>query len=203
MNDNPGNKSQILIVDDNASFLELFLSLPEAQAYHVIPVTTAHQAFDVLAQTVVELVITDIAMPEMSGLDFFKRLHQLQPELPVILITAYGCTQDAINAIQLGAFHYFEKPINTQFDLFWSTVRQAIARNQMQWQIASHRKETALRKSLAPPLIGESDTMRRVFDDISEVADLDVNVLITGETGTGKSMLAAKIHAAGRRKENS
>ena len=119
-------KRTILVVDDNASFLELFPLLPEAEQYHVITEKSAESALEVLEDRNVDLIISDVQMPEMNGVELFEKVQDAFPEIPVILMTAFGSTENAIEAVKRGAFHYFEKPLEDRLELFWVTVREAL-----------------------------------------------------------------------------
>ena len=121
-------KPKILIVDDNEAFLELFLCLPQTDEFHITPATSAKHALKILSNESFDLIISDIQMPEMTGIQLFATVQDLYPDVPVILITAFGSTEDAIRAVKTGAFHYFEKPMDDKLDLFWTTVREAVAK---------------------------------------------------------------------------
>jgi two-component system response regulator AtoC len=195
------NKSKILLIDDNESFLELFLSLPETDRFDIVPLTSAKKAIKILNTEPVDLVISDVQMPEMSGTELFVRVQDLYPDIPVILITAFGSTEEAIRAVKEGAFHYFEKPIDDKLDLFWTTLREALAKREMLKEVASLRRERALQARTPVAIIGQSEGIKNVLESINEVAGLPVTVLICGETGTGKELVARAIHAASDRRD--
>ncbi|HID28820.1 MAG TPA: sigma-54-dependent Fis family transcriptional regulator, partial [Desulfobacterales bacterium] len=180
------DKEKILLIDDNEAFLELFLSLPETHRFDIVPLTSPKKAIEILDTEPVDLVISDVQMPEMSGTELFSTVQDLDPDIPVILITAFGSTEEAIWAVKEGAFHYFEKPIDDKLDLFWTTVREALAKKRMNKKVASLRTERALQAKGAAPIIGQSEGIKKVLQSVNEVAGLPVTVLISGETGTGK-----------------
>ena len=188
------NKSKILLIDDNETFLQLFLSLPEANRFDMVPLTTAKKAIEILNREPVDLIISDVQMPEMSGTEFFGTVQDLYPDLPVILITAFGSTEEAIRAVKKGAFHYFEKPLDDKLDLFWTTVREALAKRAALKDLASLRREKSLQLKTPATIIGQSKGIKNVVKSINEVADLPVTVLVYGETGTGKELVARAIH---------
>ena len=194
-------KPNILLVDDNEAFLELFISLPEAKNFDIIPLTSAFEALAKLGQVPVDLIITDVQMPGMTGSELFKKVQDLYPDIPVIIITAFGSTQEAIESVKQGAFHYFEKPINDQMDRFWVTVREALSKRKMLKEVALLNKEKALHSGFSTPIIGRSNEIRKIMGAIDEIAGLPVTVLISGETGTGKGIVARAIHAASDRKD--
>jgi DNA-binding NtrC family response regulator len=193
-------KPKILIVDDNEAFLELFLCLPQTVDFHITPATSAKHAVKILSSEPVDLVISDVQMPEMTGIQLFTTVQDLYPDIPVILITAFGSTEEAVRAVKKGAFHYFEKPIDDKLDLFWTAVREAAAKREMAKKIALLQKEKAFALKAAPPVIGRSKEIKKVVHSIKEAASLPVTVLISGETGTGKELVAGSIHELSDRK---
>jgi DNA-binding NtrC family response regulator len=193
-------KPKILIVDDNEAFLELFLCLPQTGDFHITPATSAKHAVKILSSEPVDLIISDIQMPGMTGIQLFTTVQDLYPDIPVILITAFGSTEKAVRAVKNGAFHYFEKPIDDKLDLFWTTVREAVAKREMLKKIALLQKEKALGLKTSTPVIGRSKEIKKVVQSIKEVAPLPATVLISGETGTGKELVARSIHELSDRK---
>ena len=191
---------KILIVDDNETFLELFLSLSEVENLDIATSNSAENALELLSNEPVDLIITDVQMPGMSGIDLFTTAQDLYPYIPVILITAFGSTAEAIAAVKKGAFHYFEKPLDDKLDLFWTTVREALAKSVMLKEIAWLQKEKTFGVKTQVPIIGRSPAIMDVLHSVREVSDLPVTVLISGETGTGKELVAQSIHETGNRK---
>ncbi len=141
-------------------------------------------------------------MSGMSGSDFFEIAQDRYPDIPFILMTAYGSSEMAIDAVKKGAYHYFEKPLENKIDLFWSTVRQALEKHRWLGEIESLRKEKFLGIKTGAEIIGRSKGMKKVLESIFEVADYPVTVLIYGETGTGKELVARAIHETGNRQNN-
>jgi len=194
------DKLRILLIDDNEAFLKLFLALPEAGAFEIVPLASAEKALEILSMESADLIISDIQMPGMTGTVLFETVQDLYPDIPVILITAFGSTEMAIQAVKQGAFHYFEKPINDKLELFWTTVREAQAKREMLKEVASLRKEKSLRIQTPAPIIGRSKEIKKVFQSIKEVAGLPATVLTYGETGTGKELVARAVHDLSTRK---
>ena len=195
------DKPKILLIDDHEVFLELMLATNEAEDYDISPLTSAKKAMAVLSKNPCDLIITDIQMPDMTGYQLFSQVQDLYPDIPVILVTAFGSTEDAIRAVKQGAFHYFEKPLNNKFDLFWATVRQALAKREMLLELTSLRKEKSLKIKPPVAIIGQSPCIKAVIKSIDEVADIPVNVLICGKTGTGKELVAQAIHYKSERRK--
>lgn len=195
-------KPKILLVDDNEVFLELFLSLSDAENLDIITSNSAKSAVDILNNEQVDLIISDIQMPGMSGIELFKATQDLYPHIPVILITAYGSTAEAIRAVKQGAFHYFEKPFDDKLELFWTTVREAIAKGEMLKEIARLQKEKTFGVKPHTTIIGRSTAIMDVLQSIKDISSLPVTVLVTGETGTGKELVAQLIHEMSNRSSN-
>ncbi len=195
-------KPRILLVDDNESFIELFLCLPETEAFDIASFTSAAAALDFLAKNSVDLVIADVQMPEMNGEEMLLAVQDINPDVPFILITAYGTLEQAVNAIHHGAYHYFEKPIDDKLELFWLTVREALEKRQRLKELEVLRREKSLRPFAFSTMIGQTPGMQKVFQAMNDVAALPVTVLIYGETGTGKELVARAIHQLSDRREN-
>ncbi len=195
------NEPKILIVDDDEAFLELIPSVDGAQGLDIVPLTSPKKALEVLNNESIDVVISDVQMPEMTGTELFSKVQDLYPDIPVILITAFGSTEEAIRAVKHGAFHYFEKPINDKLDLFWTTVREALVKREMLKELASLRRERSLREKTPVNIIGQSEGIKEVIRSAEEVANLSVTVLISGETGTGKELVAQAIHNLSDRRD--
>ncbi|BBO90071.1 acetoacetate metabolism regulatory protein AtoC [Desulfosarcina ovata subsp. ovata] len=188
------SRPTIFLVDDNEAFLDLFASLTEDQDFDLNTFDCPQKALDALDRDPPDLIISDVQMPAMSGLDLFHRVSDRAPATPVILITAFGSTEQAVQAVQQGAFHYFEKPITDKLPLFWATVREALAKGQMQRHLAIFKKKRELGMKPPATLIGRSPAIQKVVESIQLVAGLPATVLISGETGSGKELVAQLIH---------
>ena len=200
------SKGRILIVDDEQEMRSLLEDYLAQEGYDVI---CSISAFDALAELApggklglehaqgdLDLIISDIKMPKMDGLEFASRLQTLRPEIPVILITAFGSIETAIEAMKRGAFHYIVKPF--KLAELGVNVDRAMERRKLQ------RDNTALREEVKKSwnmgsVIGKSSAMKSVFDLAARVAQATANVLVTGESGTGKEMVARAIHQQGPR----
>ncbi len=194
-------RPKILVIDDDKAFLDLFLPLAKAQDLDMVPLTSAEQALEFLKKEPADLIVSDVQMPEMNGIELFGTVQDLYPDIPVILITAFGSTAEAIEAVKQGAFHYFEKPLHENLDLFWTTVREALAKRHMLKELASLQRERSLRIKTPVSIIGQSKRIKDVLGSIKEVSNLPVAVLIQGETGTGKELVARVIHRTSDRRD--
>ena len=175
--------TRILVVDDELSMREFLKILLEKEGYAVSVAPDASTALEVTAQEEIHLVITDIRMPGMSGLELLAELKHRTPDLPVIMITAFASPDDAVVAMKNGAFDYITKPFNVD-------EIKGVAR------AATQRKQAAPVETGAdfPGIIGSSAETVRIFDLIKRIAPTPANVLIYGESGTGKELVAQAIH---------
>ena len=199
-------KGRVLIVDDDRQMRSLLEDFFTNEGYRVYPFETASEALIELSaggkhasdqdEGDIDAIISDIKMPQIDGLDFTARLQILRSEIPVILITAFGSIETAIEAMKRGAFHYVVKP----FKLAEMAVNLERA--------FEHRKllrdNTALRQEVKRSwgmagVLGKSTGMKVVFDLVARVSQATANVLVTGESGTGKEMVARAIHETGPR----
>ncbi|HQN18259.1 MAG TPA: sigma-54 dependent transcriptional regulator, partial [Syntrophobacteraceae bacterium] len=159
------------------------------------------RALEVLQEGFFDLIITDVMMPGLSGRELFNRVNDLYPDIPVIIMSAFGTTEEAIHIVKQGAFHYFEKPLFDKLDLFWTTLREALAKREMGKELDKLNGERALQARGSVAIIGNSPAIEKVKKQISEVAELPVTVLIYGETGTGKELVAQAIHELSPRRD--
>jgi len=199
-------KGRVAIVDDDLEMRSLLEDFLSSEGYLVETFAGAGEALDALGQSGflgpdsteggVDLIISDIQMPKMNGLEFTVQLRSLRPEVPIILITAFGSIETAIEAMKRGAFHYVVKP----FKLAEMAVNVERAMEHCKLQ----RDNTALRREIKSiwtmgEVIGKSSGMREVFDLVTRVAQATANVFITGESGSGKEIVARAIHRSGPR----
>lgn len=177
------NMTHILVVDDELSMREFLKILLEKDGYAVSVAPDASAALEIAENEDIQLVITDIRMPGMSGLELLAELKHNFPGLPVIMITAFASPDDAVMAMKNGAFDYITKPFNV--DEIKGVIKAAT--NKKLEKIAEKRKDF-------PGIIGRSPEMVRIFDLIKRIAPTPANVLIYGESGTGKELVAQAIH---------
>ncbi|CAK8724651.1 two-component system, NtrC family, response regulator PilR [Candidatus Electrothrix aarhusensis] len=175
---------RILIVDDELSMRDFLKILFENEGYEVFVASNAATALDVAIKDPFDVVITDIRMPGMNGLELLVELKQHFSDLPVVMITAYASPDDAVQAMRQGAFDYITKPFHV--DELKNVIRTAVQRK------ASAEKNEAVETFAG--IIGSSPEMLRIFDLIRRVAPTPASVLIYGESGTGKELVAKAIH---------
>jgi len=189
---------KILIVDDEARILLLLQSLLKANGYDAVTAKDGNSALDAVKNGTFDLVISDLRMSPMDGLTLFKEIKALQPELPVILLTAYASVETAIEALKNGAFDYLSKPFKV--DEMLDTVKRAIESSKNAAAAAVTDPNAPLRYQFEN-LIATNSTMLQVCEMIQRVGPTAATVLINGESGTGKEVIARTIHNTSPRKD--
>jgi len=199
------SKIRILLVDDDQAFLTLFVQSAKQQnrdrEFEIITADSGEQALKLAAKKAPDVVVTDIFMKGMDGMALFIRLMNRYPELPVIFLTAFGSIDKAVEAVKKGAYHYFEKPVADQ-ELFWKTVAEAAAKKRAAEELEAFRRERD-RCGPGSEMVGISPAWQRVVEAVQRVAPLPSTVLLTGETGTGKEVVARAIHRLSDRADRS
>ncbi len=190
----------ILVVDDEPHALFGICQILNDEGFHTIQAHHGKEALEKLKNNSIHLIVTDEKMPEMSGMDLLLEVKKNYPQIPVIFLTAYGSISLAVEALKKGAFYFFEKPIFNHLEGFITIVRQAIKTSEMERQIDYLRKEVEEKYSF-PNLVGDHPKMQEILEIIHKVAKSDITVLIQGETGTGKDLLAKTIHYHSLRKD--
>ncbi|NIS62412.1 MAG: response regulator, partial [Proteobacteria bacterium] len=184
-------QERILIVEDDASMGFFLSEAMKKEGYQVDAVTSGEEGLERIAQDRFHLVILDLKLPSMNGMEVLANIKVTNPELMVIMITAHGSKDIAIEAIRKGAYDYFTKP----FDIneMRVVVKRALERGHLQDELRQLRETVEKRKGFYN-IVGNSKGMRDVFDMAETVFDNDITVLITGESGTGKELIAEAIH---------
>lgn len=190
----------ILVVDDETNALFGTCQVLTDEGYHVIPAENGRTALEKLRTQPVNVVITDVRMPDLSGMELLSEAKRTDPHIPVILVTAYGSVSMAVEAVKNGAFYFFEKPIFNNLQQFLTIIRQALKTQEMEKELDHLRKEVGEKYSF-PNLIGRHSRMVEIFDIIGKVSKTDKTVLIQGESGTGKDLIAKTIHYNSLRRE--
>jgi DNA-binding NtrC family response regulator len=189
----------ILIIDDEKSLLDLLTVVFKKEGYSVKTAQSAAGGFEILAKESVDLVITDIKMPGADGMDILRYARENLPDLPVILITAYGSIAQAVEALKVGALDYVVKPFDVE-ELKIIVGRGLAARRLKQENILLKRD---LKDRYGfEQMIGKSRAMQDIYILIEKVGSTDSTVLITGESGTGKEMAARAVHLQGARRDH-
>ena len=202
--DNGAGKNRpgrLLVVDDDREMCRLLGDVLTEEGHMVRTASSGAEALELLSASGEEpfdLIITDLHLPAMKGLDLMLQAKQRQPDVAVIIITAFGSIESAIDAMKRGAYDYLPKPFKMEELIL--TVRKALREGALRREVARLREELS-RDYRFGNLIGKSKAIRSIFDLIRSVASATSNVLITGESGTGKELVAKAIHYNGVRKD--
>jgi two-component system NtrC family response regulator len=189
--------SKILIVDDEAPQRSTLAGFLKKRGYTVIESDNGSEAVDIVRDGTIDLILTDLRMPKMDGLELLKQVKEINPLVEVMVSTAYGTIESAVEAMQVGAFNYIQKPVDlANLEI---QVERAIERKQLQEEVRELRAITG--KIEGSDLIASSEEMREVLGIVSRAAPSKASVMILGESGTGKEMIARAIHNASPRKE--
>src|SRR5687767_13834818 len=187
--------AQLLLVEDDNAMREMLESLFRQEGYVVSEAASASAALELARETDFDVVLSDIKMPGKSGLELVGALRELRPDMPVVLMTAFGSIDTAVDAMRAGAFGYTTKPFQPEEVL--RTVKRALERRAVE---DDNRKQHGTHGTPSfKELIGESAAMRNVFAVIRRAAHVEAAVLITGESGSGKEGVARTMHHHGRR----
>lgn len=183
----------ILVVDDEPNSRFGISQILIDEGYEVIGAESGREALEKLRTHSINVIVTDEKMPDLSGMDLLAEVKRNDPHIPVILITAFGSVSMAVEALKKGAYYFFEKPIFKNLEQFLAIVRQAIRTQEMELEIDHLRREVVEKYSF-PNIVGSHPRMLEIFEVIRRVAKTDKTVLIHGESGTGKDLIAKTIH---------
>jgi two-component system NtrC family response regulator len=188
----------VLIVEDDESLRLIVQTQLDKLGYATTSAANAEDALDILKQSHPRLVITDLQLPGISGIDLLKRIQVEFPGIPVIVVTAYGTVQSAVNAMKAGAYDYITKPIHGQE--LSGLVKCALSQHRLMNEAEKARNGQHQNDGFEQ-IIGSSESLRHALDMAARVAPTDATVLILGETGTGKELVARAIHQHSIRRE--
>jgi two-component system response regulator HydG len=181
----------ILVIDDDKALRDACYQILSRQGYQVELAASARQGLTLLGRMSFDAILLDLVMPDLDGLEALKRIRALDPDVEVIIITGYGTIQSAVESIKAGAFHFLSKPFVP--DDLRNLVTRALEKRRLDLENLYLRQELQS-KTDRGVLVYESESMARIMDMITRVAPTDSTVLITGESGTGKGLVAQKIH---------
>jgi two-component system C4-dicarboxylate transport response regulator DctD len=187
----------VLLVDDDRPVLAAGEQTLELAGFSVLACSSGEQALEVLTRARPNVVVSDVRMPGLGGLELLARIREMDDELPVVLVTGHGDVAMAVRAIRDGAYDFVEKP--TPPEMLADVVRRAAERRRLVLENRRLRDELAVANQRA--IIGRTPAIERLRQTIAAVADTDADVLLWGETGTGKELVARALHSQGQRRE--
>src|SRR6201994_853791 len=190
--------ARILIIDDEAGIRDSLETLLTLEGFSVDLAGDGSAGMDLLTRHSYDLLLLDLSLPRESGLDLLPRIKGLAPELPIIMITAYGTVGNVVDAIRAGASNFIQKPWDNEKLL--ADIRSAIGKNRAEQEIVQ-LKRTLKQRSGFENIVGKSEPMLKLLDMVAQVAPSRSTVLIQGESGTGKELIAKAIHAHSPRKD--
>jgi DNA-binding NtrC family response regulator len=191
---------KILIVDDEAALRETIEALLSLEGYIVDTAATGEAGLEKIDQNAYDLVLLDLALPGKNGIEILALIRENHPELPVIMITAFGTVDNVIDAIRGGAQNFIQKPWDNEKLL--ADIRSAIARHQAEEENVQLKRALKQRYNFSN-IVGKSESMLRIFDLVAQVAPSRSTILVQGESGTGKELIAKALHANSPRREKS
>src|SRR5581483_8639003 len=194
----PAGSGSVLIIDDEAAIRESLQTLLELEGFEVECAVNAEEGLSRIGERSFDLVLLDLALPDRNGLDLLADLRTSNPQLSVIMITAYGTVENAVRAMQGGAANFVQKPWDNEKLL--ADVRAAIARHKAEEENIQLKRALKQRYSFHN-IVGKSEPMLKIFDLVAQVAPSRSTVLLQGESGTGKELIAKAIHLNSQRRE--
>jgi len=184
--------AKVLVVDDEANLRKVLATMLRRTGYDVTVAADGEQGLAEFLKSGADIVVTDLVMPKMGGMELLRSVNSSNPDVPVIIITAHGTVDSAVEAIKLGAFDYITKPFDQ------TEIQSVIAKAARTHDIAQRNVRVDGRARAA--IVGESEEMQEIFKIIEKVADTPSTVLITGESGTGKELIATALHEGSSRR---
>lgn len=194
-----GAGERILVVDDDKAFRIATKTLLEDEGYSVLVASSPEEALEILASRECDLLLSDLVMGKVTGIDLLKQLRAKKPELPVIMITGFGSIETAVDAMRQGATDYLTKPANNRELVI--KIQRALDARKRDRELIALREELRNTYSFGQ-MISRSPAMKMIIKQVQQVADTDVTVLVQGESGTGKELVAKALHFNSRRKDS-
>ncbi len=191
-------KSRVLVVDDEESIREFLEIMLRKEGYEVTCAEDGKAALEVLKKKSIDLVISDLQMPNMTGIELLKQVKEQSPQMLFMMITAFGTAETAVEAMKIGAYDYITKPF--KIDEVRIVIANALRSQNLEVENRTLKKELGKEYSFQN-LVGNSEIMHRIYEMVRRVSQTPTNVLITGESGTGKEVVAKAIHFNGLLKE--
>ncbi|MCB0421553.1 MAG: sigma-54-dependent Fis family transcriptional regulator [Bdellovibrionales bacterium] len=187
-------KSRILVVDDEESIREFLDIMLRKEGYEVTCVEDGQKAIDIMAKKSFDMVISDLQMPNVTGIELLRKVREQNEDILFMLITAFGTTESAVEAMKLGAYDYITKPF--KIDEVRINIANALRSKNLELENRALKRELVKENGFGG-IVGNSERMHHIFEMIKRVSQTPTNVLITGDSGTGKEMIAKAIHYNG------
>ncbi|MBL4802061.1 MAG: sigma-54-dependent Fis family transcriptional regulator [Emcibacter sp.] len=184
------NKMTILLIEDTVPLAEVYMEYLHEENAEIVHVTTGKKAFSYLAENVPDIILLDMNLPDVDGMDILKYVSDMAMNCCVVVITGYGAVSRVVDAMRLGAFEYLQKPFDQSRLVL--TVRNAMERMYLRQMVDTYKSQFGITEYHG--MLGSSQVMQRVYDTIESVATSSATVFITGESGTGKELCAQAIH---------
>src|SRR6266849_6230483 len=196
----PDSLGRVLVIDDEAEIRESLETLLQLEGYAVASAATGNEGTALLGERTFDIVLLDLALPDKNGMDVLAEIRMLNPQQPVIMITAYGTVENAVRAMQSGATNFIQKPWDNEKLL--ADVRAAVARQRAEEENVQLKRALKQRYDFEN-IVGKSEPMLKIFDLVSQVAPSRSTILLQGESGTGKELIAKAIHLHSARRDRS
>lgn len=194
-------KGKILIVDDEEDIIMSFQLILEDEGYYVETTKSAKEALQKLKKADFDLVLSDMRMPEMTGEEFLEELRKFNKITSFIVMTAYGTIENAVNCMKKGAFHYITKPVDFNNPSVWKLIDEAIEKAKILKENQKLKEELEIMKSEVDFIVTQNPVMLKIIEFIKKIAPFDNTILIYGESGVGKELVAQAIHNLSPRKD--
>jgi two-component system, NtrC family, response regulator AtoC len=192
-------KKQVLVVDDEANLRRILAAMLQREGHDVHLAENGEAGLQTLREHHIDLVITDLKMPRMDGMELLREALRIAPDLPIVMLTAHGTVDNAVEALKLGAFDYLTKPFD-QTEIR-TVIRKALRTRDLSAKDASVEALPGVRSPIRFGIVGESDPILAVYQALERVADSPTTVLVTGESGTGKELVARALHESSSRRD--
>lgn len=187
--------SRILVIDDERSIRNTLKDILELEKYKVEVAEDGFKALELIKATDYDVILCDIKMPGMDGIEVLQKIEELKPDTPVVMISGHGNIDTAVESIKKGAYDFIEKPLDLNRMLI--TIRNAMDKSTLISETKVLRKKVNKRFEM----VGSSPSIQKVMDMVDRVAPTDARVLITGSNGTGKELIARRLHEKSNRSE--
>ena len=193
-------KATVLVVDDDAGHLSVLKTVIKSWGYRVEGADDGSKAVEKAKERPFDLIVTDVRMAEMSGIEALKVIKDYNPAIPILIMTAYSSVESAVEALKAGAYDYLTKPLD--FDVLKLTIERALDHTSLRAENLSLKEKLRSSYDLAN-IIGKSQPMKELIEMVAMVAPSEATALITGESGTGKELIARSVHYNSGRKQGS